>query len=508
MTRSSCAVAVASLLGSALWTAGCDGPETPPDSPATSQPAALPPAASRPAADEVTISVPPTWRDIGALVARLKSDDPMTRVRAIRALGRIEDGIVLPEMARSGDPVLPLAPPLMVAGRTGPAGAHIYILDPVSGTIVRYRPAAARVEWMARAVPALIAATTDKDACVRYAAVWALADMDDPPAHVYRAINCALADKDRWVRQAAGVAYAKLTRPDAAIPPFALFPSALEKKVYRLILRQGDPKELAALGPKALPVVLKWLTDGPTMAWDSPYAFMFAGMVRPFGPPAVEALGELLKHGNRIIRSRAAVVLGAMGPQGAPALKRALESRDVRIRTQVLEDLARLTLWGYGPKGRDMWLSVRQRVLPKLVVPLGNCLTEDEPLARERAAALLLAAKSREIAVFVPALRDRRAPVRQLAIKTMARMVRESRWWLGGVLPAPDAVAALAEIVKDKDSALRIKAIDMLGWFGPAAKAAVPVLETATKDRDLMTALSAVEALKAIRRKDEKDKGR
>lgn len=93
---------------------------------------------------------------------------------------------------------------------------------------------------------------------------------------------------------------------------------------------------------------------------------------------------------------------------------------------------------------------------------------------------------------LVPALRDRRAPVRELAVSTLSKLV-------GEVPPAPTTVAALVAMVKDPREALRAEAIHLLGKFGPVAKAAIPALEAAAKDRDLMRAISAVEALKAIR---------
>lgn len=100
---------------------------------------------------------------------------------------------------------------------------------------------------------------------------------------------------------------------------------------------------------------------------------------------------------------------------------------------------------------------------------------------------------------LVPALRDRRAPVRELAVSTLSKLVGKFPPRLGEVPPAPATVAALVAMVKDPREALRAEAIHLLGKFGPVAKAAIPALEAAAKDRDLMRAISAVEALKAIR---------
>jgi HEAT repeat protein len=178
-------------------------------------------------------------------------------------------------------------------------------------------------------------------------------------------------------------------------------------------------------------------------------------------------------------RSQFIVGDGAGGPEDVPALVKALQHEDGRIRAEAANDLGLI-----GPQAAE--------AVPALLKLSANDPEALTQLAAAKAVALL---DPRNEAVFgrlIGALKEKHGRVRRRAAED-----------LGDLGPgAKAAVPELVKAVKDADPGVRWASLDALGQIGPEAEAAVPALIEALDDGD--TRGAAVDALGLIGPKAQK----
>jgi HEAT repeat protein len=147
----------------------------------------------------------------------------------------------------------------------------------------------------------------------------------------------------------------------------------------------------------------------------------------PAGPD-IQALVEMLRSSDPLVRGKGTTDLVTIGEPAVPAIIPLLSDPEARVR-----ETAASTLWGMGIKAREA------------VPQLAEALKDPAPAVRASAA--------------------------------MA---------LGGIGPdAKAAVPALIRSLRDRDRNARMWAVKALGEIGPAAEKAVPVLRRMVKDEFL-----------------------
>jgi HEAT repeat protein len=167
---------------------------------------------------------------------------------------------------------------------------------------------------------------------------------------------------------------------------------------------------------------------------------------------------------------------GAAAAEDVPALLKALQDEDARVRLEAAEDLGLL-----GPAA-----AAAVAALLKLTEQ------DTDPLVRVAAAKALARIDPKNqtaLPLLIAALKDKAGKVRKMAAESLGDLGPES----------PPAVAALVKAAKDSDPSVRWAAIDALGQIGPGAEAAVPGLIEALKDAG--TRGAAVDALGQMGRK-------
>ena len=234
------------------------------------------------------------------------------------------------------------------------------------------------------AAPALRAMLGDEQAVIRAAAAEALGGIS--PAAVPALIQ-ALQDPEKEVRQAAVSALGEVGAEAAAAVP-----------------------DLVALLPQ-----------------DGPRGLHVVFPLSRIGPAAVPALIQALRGRDTDVRSRAAQVLGLIGPEAqaaAPTLVEVLRDPEARVRVRAAE-----ALW---------------------------------QVAQDPTGVALLAA----------VLGDEDGVLRRDAARFLGQMGPAAR----------PAVPALVEALRDADDATRVPVAEVLGRIGPGAAAAVPALAEALRE--------------------------
>ena len=185
------------------------------------------------------------------------------------------------------------------------------------------------------------------------------------------------------------------------------------------------------------------------------------------------ALTMSLVHDSLMGTSKFIVGDGPAGLDDMPALLKALNHEEARVRTEAAEDLGLI-----GPAAGD-------------AVPTLLELAQKDPDALTRITAAKAVAgidPKNETAVpaLLEALKDKAAKIRKRAAES-----------LGDLGPgAKSAVPALLKTAKDSDPMVRWASIDALGQMGPEAEAAASILIEALKEEN--TRGAAVDALGLI----------
>jgi HEAT repeat protein len=199
-------------------------------------------------------------------------------------------------------------------------------------------------------------------------------------------------------------------------------------------------------------------------------------------PEAITLLLELLDDENA--HSEAAILLGGMGPRAkviVPSLIKKLEGNDTKVWGSVLNILA-----DFGPDA--------QAAVPAIL----RCL-EAKPDDGFRGSVFRTLGRigpgAREaVPVLLKTVKDPKASERTGAFYALGDMGTGTK----------EVVAVLSEVLTGRQAAqsdqyfTRYLAARTLGRFGPAAKAAVPLLKEALVDEDSMVRVGATSALAAI----------
>lgn len=531
------AFVVVVALGVTLFSPGCADRSAPVARPAATQPAASNQVAETQPASSIR-------RQIRNLVDKLYSPDPRVRVRAIRALGRLDYELALAETTAAAIRRAPefsprrsiVAAPPMVTGRMGSGPDRVYILDPATGRPISIRPRSEQARrrtgdvWTDDVVPALVGCVSDPDPRVRYAAVWALADMDNPSIAVQTAVTNARHDTDRWVRKIATETYDEMARPNRPPRRERINPYTLEERILGIIDGQGRPEDAIRLGPKALPVILKTLRKVASRPLAATGRHM-AQMLKPFGPPALKGLAEQLADKDEDVSEQASRILARMGIEAVAILGQGAENKQTHVRLHALAALdTMLHMSRIGDSDSPDLVDV-QRAMHKVFKPIARCLVDEEKPVRVVAANLLTYLPDLGILALAPALRDKHPAVRATALRTLRRLLVPLRlrpWDLGPVPDKPvtalalgamlkssipaesrDALYALdafahraapaakdlGEMLSHRDAEIREQVVGILVRLGPAAGPAARALARALKDKSRTVRAGALDVL-------------
>ncbi len=338
--------------------------------------------------DESTDALSQIGPDAGpALVAALQDADPHRRAGAANALARLD-----PPFRSAANEVEQAAQ----KEKDATALAALFTALPRTGVSPD------------RSVTIILPAVTGDDETLRHAALNALLETRALRQAAVPKLAASLKDAKPAAREYAARALGRIG-PGAA--------DALPALVEATRASGGAPAfagALAEIGPKALPPLLAILQNGKPEEGK-----WVLEALRSFGPPGVPYLTETLKDKRPEVRASAAVALGEMGHDAAPA-------------TGVL-----------------------------------FALTKDAEPAPQAAAFRALVAMHADIGRLKPLLEDalnsKSADVRRSAAAGLAAV--------GGA--ASLGVAGLTELLSDDNPAGRLAAVQALGQFGDKAAPAV-----------------------------------
>jgi HEAT repeat protein len=199
------------------------------------------------------------------------------------------------------------------------------------------------------------------------------------------------------------------------------------------------------------------------------------------GAPVVPALAGRLGHSAAHVRQAAALALGEIGPDAAPALAalvRAAIDRDEGVRRVASEVLARVDpAWPVAAQTR--------LALPALV----EGMRSDLPRVSRAAAALLVRVGRPAVPALVELLADWEAEATRLAAFHILAQLGPS---------AAEAAPALAAVVASGEPPFRQAAAEALARLGAAAAPAVPDLIRALSDWSPPARQWAARALAAV----------
>jgi HEAT repeat protein len=292
-------------------------------------------------------------------------------------------------------------------------------------------------------------------------------------------------------------------------------------------LQSRDPPDvleatvaLARFGPKAslaIPALIKLaegMEAGPGRSDDSGLAFFTFKTIHEVGngndPVLIDALKRMLGSKGRVLGTGAISALGSLipAPKGVvPALLAAMKDQDPVVRGSACDALGRYV----GSKGDtvlhalsaamgdpDLWVRISAgRSLASLgeaaaeaIPPIIRLLRSEHRTLRSQAAVVLgkFGPSARvACAALLVALDDEKEYVRNSAEEALnAVSPIESETALGRVAPGDEkAIEALGlALAGDPDVDVRNAAARCLGWMGPQAAAAVPVMIRALNDGD------------------------
>ena len=213
---------------------------------------------------------------------------------------------------------------------------------------------------------------------------------------------------------------------------------------------------LARIGPAAIPPLQTALESQ-----DAQQRAAAARALGAFGPAAAAAVPALVKNladGSEPVREDSVDAIGQIGGPARPALLAALGDADAKRRAGAALALAQL-----GASAKD--------TAPTLIPILEK---EKDPAARVAQITALPKTgpdPARAAPLLVAAATDPDDAIRHAGINALA----------GARTLHPDAVPALAGLLKNSDFALRQRAAHALGRLGPDAASALPALVEAAR---------------------------
>jgi HEAT repeat protein len=240
--------------------------------------------------------------------------------------------------------------------------------------------------------------------------------------------------------------------------------------------RANAARALGGIGPGAklaFSDLLKALNDPDELVHKSALEAL-----TKIGPPdkdEVAELAPLLKESNppevRRFAAGALAKVGAEAKSAVPALLGALKDKDPALRQS-----AALAL---GAAGGD----AKEQVQPALLAALNDSDSDVRTAAAEGLAALPLTGA--DTAAMTDLLKHKDPAVRAQAAHALAKIGPEAR----------TSLKPLSEALQDKNGHVRRAVVEALGAFGADAKEAEPDLEKALKDSDKEVRRAAIDAL-------------
>jgi HEAT repeat protein len=240
---------------------------------------------------------------------------------------------------------------------------------------------------------------------------------------------------------------------------------------------------LGLIGPRAadavpdLIAVLQRSSSSATLRGQAAFAL---GRIGKPGEAILPVLIAALKDSKKEVREQAVIALGWIGTptqEVTTGLIAALKDKETIIAIKACRVLSLLGIAEAAPA----LLAVFQGDRPEVATEAGRALWRLGPKAAPVVPALLSAAQAPPLPPQFGGGKGGAAPVRELLASF-----------------GPDVVPDLAKELRANDAARREAAADVLGRIGPPARAAVPDLLAALKDRSSSVALVAAMALAQI----------
>ncbi|MCX6093410.1 MAG: HEAT repeat domain-containing protein [Candidatus Bipolaricaulota bacterium] len=386
-----------------------------------------------------------------------------TRKAALQALGELGD----PEKMDYPGVRYPVAAwargALGASARKEAVPALVHALKDQDSSV---RWSAARALWRIgtdakEAAPALMLALRQESGAVGEAAAIARVaarSLEDDAAEVIPVLARALRARDYWTRRGALEAIGETgSVPAEVVPPLI---EALGRSLGEdaHLMKLGPlAQALAKTEPAAIPVVIRELGDGSSLARSRGAAAWVLGRTRPVSREVVAALVLALDAKDQHVCFSAANALGALGPAAEEAvgpLMRAL---------------------GRVPGAADALVRIGSRAVPHLLEALRN----GTAVARREATNALgriRPVSPEALAALVFALEDDDRDLRSSVVCALGAIGPEGRG---------TAVPALARALEDTDPSVRRWAVGALAEFRTEAREALPALARALADPEL-----------------------
>ena len=331
-------------------------------------------------------------------------------------------------------------------------------------------------------VDALVRMLKSKDGNQRWGAAMALGHLSPPPKGVVSALVDAMKDPQPVVRRYAAEALGRYDGPEGETAMQALLAAMRDPDFW---VRNSAGRSLASHGKaaaEAVPAIIRLLrTEDRNLRREA------AKTLGKFGPSAGVAIAALLvalDDEKDHVRRSAEKALNAVSPIESETADEALEALHegaLSQRRAAVCDLVR--------PGSAAQKQVESRAL---VEALQLALGDPAPNLRATAAAAL-GRLGRQADAAIPALlaamKDETPGVRVLSATALGRVAPENRETLEAL------GLALAE---DSNVNVRNAAASGLGWMGPQAAAAAPVMIRAMNDRDGTVRVHVIVALGRI----------
>jgi HEAT repeat protein len=435
-----------------------------------------------------------------AVVPLLKHDQPIVRYQAAAVLGG---------MGRDGTAALPAVESALASERALPSG-QLYVFEELAATATNLGGDPAKV------TDAIVDVLTIDDEGVKTRAAGMLARVGRQAAPAVPKLVELLGDKSLDVRVAAAEALAAVgAAAEQAVPVLA---KAVEGEDVTLArAATGALKALGTASAPAAPALAKALSSN-----DQNFCIEAADALAAIGPAAAPAVPTLAKQlGDSQVRPeeraallRAVAAIGKNANGAVPAVTRLLGDKDSTTRAAAAETLGKIgvadsdTTKLLVARLSDSHSAVRVASLKALAATGAKSAEPDVQAFRERttdpamkvwASATLVglgSADAGDLKVVVDALRDKSPTAKGPRLAAI-----ESAQVLG-----PKAKAVVPELLialKDKSpigrkdgEQVRERAARTLGRLGD--KAAVPALTELLRDADRRARRAAAEALGAI----------
>ncbi|MBM3473177.1 MAG: HEAT repeat domain-containing protein [Armatimonadetes bacterium] len=265
-------------------------------------------------------------------------------------------------------------------------------------------------------------------------------------------------------------------------------------------------KSLAAMGRRAVPVLIEYLADKDHFVGVTAQAAL-----TDIGRPAVPGLLGGLRHWNREVRRGCAGALGHIGdPRAVPRLLDCLNDSSPWVRDEAVSALAQMAgqsrpvlttlverLGDHDPdvrRGAAEALGWADEASAEVVPPLLKALGDADSTVRAAAAESLGALKpadERVLSALVACMGDPDTEVVRVAAGALGRLTE-------AVNPSDEARSALVSAIAGKDEGVSNAAASSLASFGTAAAPAVPELVRYLTDERWSVRRNAAVALRGI----------